>query len=447
MNELKRQDIKHNIAIIKINKSYRDNLSKLELYDVTRGCWKRRLELMKPVEYVLAVAFGVVKEVYKVDKWVPADELNRETIPFNAEKEKGRIGFFGKIAEEDVRNAYLGKSVAGLYKKGEMGSVKILLNRQRIIYCRVGWMDAYRGNATERPEGGGKYNIDNVGHEVYNYLGFNGKYYGFVEPGLLNGKSKNIAVENLCGDKSADSADNVLVIWLATKPGKGQYIVGWYENATVYRTLQKVPQDAMEIRDLKDYDFYNIYSEKVFLIDPEDRTFRVDGMGHCGVWYGENSVNTRVIEYILSYGNDYTKRIDTIENDLEEFIGAERDAIVKERINQDKFRKRLVKKYNAKCCLCGVNNVELLLASHIKPWAKSDGNEKLDIANGLLLCPNHDKLFDKGYITFDNDGKIIISERLSKESRIFMNVQDSMHIHINEDNEDYIKYHRKNIFQ
>ena len=53
---------------------------------------------------------------------------------------------------------------------------------------------------------------------------------------------------------------------------------------------------------------------------------------------------------------------------------------------------------------------ELLVASHIKPWSISDANEKLDIHNGLLMCPNHDKLFDRGYISFDDTGRILISE-------------------------------------
>lgn len=326
------------------------------------------------------------------------------------------------------------------------GSVKASSKYERILYCRVGWMNAYRGNAIERPQGGGKYNINNIGHEVYNYLGYEGRYYGFVEPGLLNGATKNIAVEKLCGDKKSDSAENVLVVWLSTKPGQGQYIVGWYEDATVYRELKNVPQDAMSIRALKDHDFYNIYSEQVFLVEPEKRIFRVEGMGHSGVWYGNSEVNAKVIDYIKNYSNDYEERIQTIEKNLDSAVGAEREAIVKVRVNQDKFREGLLKKYHSKCCLCGVDDETLLVASHIKPWVKSDEHEKLDLDNGLLLCPNHDKLFDGGYITFNENGSIIISERISGNSKIFMNVRSEMKIEVNEDNADYIKYHRNNIF-
>ena len=104
---------------------------------------------------------------------------------------------------------------------------------------------------------------------------------------------------------------------------------------------------------------------------------------------------------------------------MSDITGDEREAIVKIRINQDKFRESLIKKYNGKCCLCGVDYLSMLVASHIKPWAKSDKYEKLDIENGLLLCPNHDKLFDSGLISFDSKGKIMISSKLDKNNQIF----------------------------
>lgn len=313
-----------------------------------------------------------------------------------------------------------------------------------LLYCRVGWMNAYHGNASERPQGGGKYNKDNIGHEVYNYFGHNGKYYGFVEPGV----KASIHIEKLCADKKADYADSVLVVWVARKPSGGQFIVGWYENATVYRKLQSVPDEVLEERNLKTHSFYNIYSEQVFLLPPEERTFQVYGMGHSNIWYGDKgqSVDTEVIKYIYNYGAEYEKRIDTINEGIENSIGVEKDAIVKVRINQDKFRSGLLRKYNGKCCLCGVDEDAVLVASHIRPWNQSDAHEKLDLDNGLLLCPNHDRLFDRGFISFDDQGVILISDKLSNNSKVFMNVHERMHIEVSDDNREYIKYHRNNIF-
>jgi len=127
MKRLCRDDLEENIATIKINKSYKENMSELELYDITRGCWRRKIESLKEVEYVLAVVFGEVKEVYQVMEWLPAAELKRETIPFDAAVERNRIGFAGYVAPNEIRRKYRGKSVADLYKKGEANPVKVFL--------------------------------------------------------------------------------------------------------------------------------------------------------------------------------------------------------------------------------------------------------------------------------------------------------------------------------
>ncbi len=100
----------------------------------------------------------------------------------------------------------------------------------------------------------------------------------------------------------------------------------------------------------------------------------------------------------------------------------------------------MLKRYN-KCCLCGVENPALLIASHIKPWAESEPKEKLDVDNGFLMCPNHDKLFDKGYITFDDNGKIIISDKLIENDKELLNVDSRKHIELTEDNKKYLKFH------
>lgn len=126
--------------------------------------------------------------------------------------------------------------------------------------------------------------------------------------------------------------------------------------------------------------------------------------------------------------------------------GKEREALVKVRVNQGRFRKRLLARYG-KCCLCGVTNQELLIASHIKPWNASTSEEKIDVDNGFLMCPNHDMLFDHGYISFEDNGEIIISDKLSDSDRIFVNVHNKMKIECTEGNQNYLKYHREKILK
>ena len=70
----------------------------------------------------------------------------------------------------------------------------------------------------------------------------------------------------------------------------------------------------------------------------------------------------------------------------------------------------------------------------------------LSLYNGLLLCPNHDKAFDRGYISFDDNGLIIISDELDDTNRVFLNLRQDMRIKLTDGNREYVKYHRKNIF-
>lgn len=126
--------------------------------------------------------------------------------------------------------------------------------------------------------------------------------------------------------------------------------------------------------------------------------------------------------------------------------GKSKEAVVKVRVNQGIFRHKLLQRYS-KCCLCGVSDSNLLVASHIKPWCECQPDEKLDCDNGFLMCPNHDKLFDEGWITFDDDGKIIIADRLSEGDRIHMSVKDNMKVSLTGKNKQYLQFHREYVFQ
>lgn len=131
---------------------------------------------------------------------------------------------------------------------------------------------------------------------------------------------------------------------------------------------------------------------------------------------------------------------------LQELNKLEKESIVKIRIGQSLFKQNLINLYG-KCCICGLEHSNFLIASHIKPWSISSNTEKLDKYNGLLLCPQHDSLFDKGYISFDNKGKIMISKNLSKRDKQLLNIKDNMHIQIQKNTQVYMKWHRENIFK
>lgn len=93
--------------------------------------------------------------------------------------------------------------------------------------------------------------------------------------------------------------------------------------------------------------------------------------------------------------------------------GKEKIVTVRQRVNQNFFRKVVLASYKNTCCITGLNTPELLIASHIKAWAASDDNEKTNPCNGLCLNALHDKAFDRGFLTVTPDFKIHISKNIS----------------------------------
>jgi len=157
--------------------------------------------------------------------------------------------------------------------------------------------------------------------------------------------------------------------------------------------------------------------------------------------------NEKKIDGSALQKESYTRKAKDVSEKIDNLnlVGEDRIAVVKTRVNQGVFKDRLLSRYKS-CCLCNISNKDFLIASHIKPWSKSEYDERLDVDNGLLLCPNHDKLFDRGYITFDDNGQIIISEKLDRLNRLFMNITPEMTIELTSGNKKYLTYHRENVF-
>lgn len=121
----------------------------------------------------------------------------------------------------------------------------------------------------------------------------------------------------------------------------------------------------------------------------------------------------------------------------------EREAVRKARVGQGRFRDSLID-YWSVCAVTGCSEIKLLRASHIKPWAKAELEERLNLYNGLLLSPTLDACFDSGYISFDDDGRIIISNRLSAEDTKILGINSNMRIkRIEPEHKRFLAFHRK----
>ena len=92
--------------------------------------------------------------------------------------------------------------------------------------------------------------------------------------------------------------------------------------------------------------------------------------------------------------------------------GVDKMSVRKVRENQDVFRMAILSAYEGKCCVTSIDIESLLVASHIKPWAKSDKAERLNPQNGLCLNALHDRAFDRGAISLSDDYSILVSNRV-----------------------------------
>ena len=150
--------------------------------------------------------------------------------------------------------------------------------------------------------------------------------------------------------------------------------------------------------------------------------------------------------WILSAQMRKAKKLADVQHYLE-LSSTEREAIVKARIGQGLFRKKLLD-YWGVCAVTGCEEPKLLRASHIKPWSKSSLSERLSLYNGLLLSPALDACFDAGFISFDDGGCIIISPELNKKSQMALGIDENMQLaKLMPEHKNFLHYHRTHIFR
>jgi len=125
----------------------------------------------------------------------------------------------------------------------------------------------------------------------------------------------------------------------------------------------------------------------------------------------------------------------------------EKEQLVKSRRGQGIFKSN-VKHFEKSCRVTGITNKKHLIASHIKPWRFSDDTEKIDGENGLMLSYHIDHLFDKGFITFLENGKIMLSPILDLNVVSAWGINTEINVgKFTKKQTEYLKFHRENIFK
>ena len=125
------------------------------------------------------------------------------------------------------------------------------------------------------------------------------------------------------------------------------------------------------------------------------------------------------------------------------------ERLVIQRIGQDLFRAGLMDYWEGRCAVTGLAVPELLRASHIKPWADCAADaERLDVFNGLLLAVHLDAAFDRGFVTFPDDGALVIGPELGPMEREILGLTaDARLAEVAEAHWPYLRWHREQVFR
>jgi putative restriction endonuclease len=142
-------------------------------------------------------------------------------------------------------------------------------------------------------------------------------------------------------------------------------------------------------------------------------------------------------------------------DDLERFKGqidaipdvTERDEVRKARVGQGRFRKLLLDVWGSRCAVTGVELPAVLTAGHIKPWRCASNAERLDPHNGLLVLPQYDRLFDRGFISFADDGAIFLSPALPRDKLDLLGVREDARLTaVAPAHQPFLSFHRDRVF-
>ncbi len=197
--------------------------------------------------------------------------------------------------------------------------------------------------------------------------------------------------------------------------------------------------------------------DKILSLSPSKYSpFNSEGRGNQGYLF---EIGEKLGDYLLKLASENNKiKIDSILVKEEEYIKdiedlvnrfkdeTEKERIINVRVGQGLFKDKLLA-YSCKCVICGLKIKELLIASHCKPWKKSSNKERLDVNNGMLFCPTHDMLFDKGFIAFDDAGRIKISQRIEPSQLELLNINKNVKLSLKKEQIPFIRWHRENVFK
>lgn len=153
-------------------------------------------------------------------------------------------------------------------------------------------------------------------------------------------------------------------------------------------------------------------------------------------------------------GTTIEEKFDGILGDLKGVKGETKARMVETRVNQNLFRSIVLANYTNHCAICGIDIPDLLLASHIVPWADSP-EERLNPENGICLSALYDRAFDKGWIGIKENYEVVLSQELKHEENkayfhsYFLPIE-GLKLHLPQKympRKEFLQYHLDKIFK
>ncbi len=163
---------------------------------------------------------------------------------------------------------------------------------------------------------------------------------------------------------------------------------------------------------------------------------------------GVSDFNAVSVDRSLENISDWEDRVESAIKESEDIEETERLALISARRGQGKFRATLLE-IERSCRITGVDLPRHLVASHTKPWRDSTNEERLDPENGFMLTPTVDHLFDKGFISFEGNGDLLISPVAHETSLLRMGVSHEIKKNVgtfSEGQKQYLSWHRDSLF-
>ena len=177
-------------------------------------------------------------------------------------------------------------------------------------------------------------------------------------------------------------------------------------------------------------------NKKVFLFEKTNQS---------GLWKFIDELKLEGYEYFISKDREGTNR-----NSIKfRFISiTNNQTIINEsEITPTEFNSSKPNRTERKCPITKSSILTILISSHIVPWSKSNDKERLDVENGILLSPLYDSLFDRHLISFSDQGKILISNKLDNDDIQNLNIKSDSKIPITEGMKVYLKRHREIFYE